>query len=617
MNNVSENNNSLLKFITCGSVDDGKSTLIGHLLYKAKLIFKDQENALELDRNDGELDYSLLLDGLIAEREQGITIDVAYRYFKTESRSFIVADCPGHEQYTRNMAVGASFADLAVILVDATKGVLLQTKRHIRICELMGVKHFVVAVNKMDLVDYKENIFEEIRAEIEEELKKLCDSFELSSIEVIPVSAKRGDNIVEKSTELAWYTGLPLLKYLENVKLSNNEIENDFIMPVQRVCRLNSNIRGFQGQVQSGVIKVGDEIKALPEGEKATVKELLVTDRQTEKAITGQPVTITLDREIDISRGSVLTKYMSNYNNNQVEVANMFVAKVLWMDDRELFEGRNYLLKLGTKVVPATVMRIKSKIDINTSENLVAKKVIKNDLVECEISLSNGIALAEFNKIKSLGRFILIDRLTNMTSGCGTITHTLRRSTNVKWQETDITKEIRENQKEQKAKTLWFTGLSGSGKSTLANEVEKKLVALGKHTMLLDGDNVRHGLNRNLGFTEQDRIESIRRVSEVAKLMNDAGLIVLTAFISPFEQDRQEARRIIGDDFIEIYVSTPLEVCEQRDVKGLYKKARNGEIPNFTGINSPYDVPENAELVIDTNEVEIDSAVDMIIKYLL
>ncbi len=605
-----ENKGSLLKFITCGSVDDGKSTLIGHMLYKAKLIFADQERALELDSklgsNDGELDYALLLDGLMAEREQGITIDVAYRYFTTESRSFIVADCPGHEQYTRNMAVGASFADLAVILVDASKGVLLQTKRHARICSLMGVKHFVLAVNKIDLVGYNKDIYEEIK----KEFKELCANFDLESVQVIPVSAKLGDNIVDKSPKMAWYNGLPLLPYLESVKINETELSKEFTMPVQRVCRPNANFRGFQGQVQTGMIKVGDEIKTLPEGERAIVKEILVTDRYEQEAIAGQPVTITLDREIDISRGSVLTK------EHTVETADMFTTTMLWMDDKELVEGRNYMLKLATKIVPATVMKIKYKIDINTGKHLQADKAYKNELVECEISLANNIALTSFEKNEFLGRFILIDRLTNMTSGAGIVSHTLRRSTNVVWQHTDVTKEIRENQKDQKAKTLWFTGLSGSGKSTLANAVEKKLVALGKHTMLLDGDNVRHGLNKNLGFTEQDRIENIRRVSEVAKLMNDAGLIVLTSFISPFEQDREEARRIIGSDYIEIFVSTPIEVCEERDVKGLYKKARNGEIPNFTGINSPYEEPKNAEIVINTAEIEIEKAVDMIIEKL-
>ncbi len=604
------NNGSLLKFITCGSVDDGKSTLIGHMLYKSKLIFADQERALELDSklgsNDGELDYALLLDGLMAEREQGITIDVAYRYFTTKSRSFIVADCPGHEQYTRNMAVGASFADLAVILVDASKGVLIQTKRHARICALMGVKHFVLAVNKIDLVEYSENKFNEIKKEFEE----LCANFDLESIEVIPLSAKVGDNIVEESANLSWYKGLALLPYLESVSLNENEQNAEFVMPVQRVCRPNANFRGFQGQVQTGIVAVGDEIKTLPEGEKAIVKEILVTDKYENEAVAGQPITITLDREIDISRGSVICK------NSEVEKTDMFSASILWMDDKELVEGRNYLLKLGTKLVPATVMKIKHKTDINTGEHVAINKVFKNDLVECNISLASDIALAEYKKIKSLGRFILIDRLTNMTSGCGTISHSLRRATNVVWQTTDITKEIRENQKDQKAKTLWFTGLSGSGKSTLANAVEKKLVALGKHTMLLDGDNVRHGLNKNLGFTETDRIENIRRVSEVAKLMNDAGLIVLTSFISPFEQDREEARKIIGDDYIEIFVSTPIEVCEARDVKGLYKKARNGEIPNFTGINSPYEEPKNAEIVINTAEVELDKAAVMIVEKL-
>ncbi len=606
--NNTNNKGSLLKFITCGSVDDGKSTLIGHMLYKAKLIFADQEKALELDSklgsNDGELDYSLLLDGLMAEREQGITIDVAYRYFTTESRSFIVADCPGHEQYTRNMAVGASFADLAVILVDASKGVLLQTKRHARICALMGVKQFVLAVNKIDLVGYNKDIYDDIK----KEFKELCANFDIETIQVIPVSAKQGDNIVDKSPNMTWYNGLPLLPYLESVKLNETELNKNFTMPVQRVCRPNANFRGFQGQVQTGVVKIGDEIKTLPEGEKAIVKEILVTDRYENEAVAGQPVTITLDREIDISRGSVLTM------QDDVETADMFTTTMLWMDDKELVEGRNYLIKLGTKTLPATVMKIKYKIDINTGKHVTADKAYKNELVECEISLANSIALTAFEKNEFLGRFILIDRLTNMTSGAGVVSHTLRRSTNVVWQHTDVTKEIRENQKDQKAKTLWFTGLSGSGKSTLANAVEKKLVALGKHTMLLDGDNVRHGLNKNLGFTEQDRIENIRRVSEVAKLMNDAGLIVLTSFISPFEQDREEARRIIGEDYIEIFVSTPIEVCEARDVKGLYKKARNGEIPNFTGINSPYEEPKNAEIVINTAEVELDRATDMIIE---
>ncbi len=607
---MEKNNGSLLKFITCGSVDDGKSTLIGHMLYKAKLIFADQERALELDSklgsNDGELDYALLLDGLMAEREQGITIDVAYRYFTTEIRSFIVADCPGHEQYTRNMAVGASFADLAVILVDASKGVLLQTKRHARICSLMGVKHFVLAVNKIDLVDYSQNRFNEIK----NEFKSLCANLDVETVTVIPVSAKLGDNIVESSPYLSWYKGLPLLPYLESVKINEDELGEDFVMPVQRVCRPNANFRGFQGQIQTGSLNIGDEVTTLPEGEKANVKEILVADKYENEAIAGQPVTITLDKEIDVSRGSVLTK------NKSIETCDMFSASILWMDDKELVEGRNYLLKLGTKIVPATVMKIKNKIDINTGKHVTTRKVFKNELVECEISLANNIALAEYTKIKALGRFILIDRLTNMTSGCGTISHSLRRSTNVVWQETDITKEIRANQKDQKPKTLWFTGLSGSGKSTLANAVEKKLVSLGMHTMLLDGDNVRHGLNKNLGFTEKDRIENIRRVSEVAKLMNDAGLIVLTAFISPFEQDREEARRIIGDDYIEIYVSTPLEVCEERDVKGLYKKARTGEIPNFTGVNSPYEAPINSEIVIDTSNIELDMAVTIIIEKL-
>ncbi len=601
----------LLKFITCGSVDDGKSTLIGHMLYDAKLLFADQEKALELDSKvgsrGGEIDYSLLLDGLMAEREQGITIDVAYRYFTTDNRSFIVADTPGHEEYTRNMAVGASFADLAVILVDATKGVISQTKRHARICSLMGIKHIVLAVNKMDLIGYDQKRFEEIK----NDFHQLTYGFHLESIQVIPVSATEGDNITKKSENTPWYDGKALLPHLEDIDVTDDADQEDFLLPVQRVSRPNHTFRGFQGQIEAGKIKVGDEIVALPSREKAKVKSLLVTDQEAKEAVYGQPVTVQLDREVDVSRGCVLT------TSDQIQVADMFTATILWMDDTELVEGRNYLVKVGTKLLPGTVMSIKHKIDSNSGKEVPADRIFKNELVACDISLSENMIFDTFENNESLGGLILIDRVTNMTSACGVIKHSLRRSTNVVWQETDITREIRAQQKGQKPLTLWFTGLSGSGKSTLANEVEKRLVSTGHHTMLLDGDNVRHGLNKNLGFKEQDRVENIRRISEVAKLMNDAGLITLTSFISPYESDRRNAREIIGEEYIEIYVSTPLEECEKRDVKGLYKKARAGEIPNFTGISSPYEAPKNPEVEIDTSKYSLEEATDCVVKEIM
>ncbi len=607
---VDQNSNprSLLKFITCGSVDDGKSTLIGHMLYDAKLIFADQEKALELDSKvgsrGGEIDYALLLDGLTAEREQGITIDVAYRYFTTNHRSFIVADTPGHEQYTRNMAVGASFADLAVILVDATQGVLVQTKRHARICALMGIKHFVLAVNKMDLIGYDRHRFDEIK----NEFMSLVAEYDVETIQAIPVSATEGDNVTSESRNTGWYKGHPLLEYLEEIDVTENFTEDGFVLPVQRVSRPNHTYRGFQGQIESGTIAVGEEIIAAPSNEKAKVKSILVTDQNADEAITGQPVTIQLDREVDVSRGCVL------YKNQNLKLANMFTATILWMDDTALVAGRNYLIKVGTKILPATVMDIKYKIDINTGKHVSADKLFKNEMAVCNISLSENIVFDKFKNNKSLGGLILIDRITNMTAACGTIEHSLRRSTNVVWQDTDISKEIREKQKSQKALTLWFTGLSGSGKSTLANEVEKRLVSMGKHTMLLDGDNVRHGLNKNLGFKEVDRVENIRRVAEVAKLMNDAGLIVITSFISPYSNDRDNAKNIIGEAYIEIHVSTPLGECERRDVKGLYAKARSGEIPNFTGVSSPYEEPQNPNIRIDTTDFTIEEATEYIMK---
>lgn len=599
--------NALLKFITCGSVDDGKSTLIGHMLYDAKLLFADQERALELDSKvgsrGGEIDYSLLLDGLMAEREQGITIDVAYRYFTTERRSFIVADTPGHEEYTRNMAVGASFADLAVILVDASQGVLTQTRRHTRICSLMGIKHFVFAVNKMDLIDFEQEKFQKIQKDI----KVLLAEFEYSTAQMIPVSATEGDNITKRSVHMPWYTGKTLLDYLETINVKENPAETGFTMPVQRVCRPNHTFRGFQGQIESGSVSVGDAIKVLPSGESAKVTLIYEGDKEVQTSATGHAVTIQLDTEIDVSRGCVLIR------DTSLNVNSMFAATLLWMDDVKLLPGRNFLLKLGTQSVPATIMKIRYKIDVNTGEEVYADAIYKNEIALCEISTASKLVFDEFEKNNALGSLILIDRVSHMTSACGIVEHTLNRENQLTWHNMDITRSFREEQLGQTAKTIWFTGLSGSGKSTLANELEKRLAAMGKHTMLLDGDNVRMGLNRNLGFREADRIENIRRIAEVSKLMNDAGLIVLTSFISPFAQDRQNAREIIGDAFMEVYVSTPMEECERRDVKGLYKKARKGELDHFTGVTSPYEVPQHADVVIDTSKFSVEACVDQIL----
>ena len=599
----------LLKFLTCGSVDDGKSTLIGHLLYDAKLLFADQEQSLIMDSKvgsrGGEIDYSLLLDGLMAEREEGITIDVAYRYFTTDKRSFIVADTPGHTEYTRNMAVGASFADLAVILVDVSKGILTQTRRHARISAMMGVRSFVFALNKMDLVDYDENRFNELKHDI----KVLSAEFDLDDVKIIPVSATEGDNITTKSKNMPWYKGETLLSWLEQVDVSSGSDEEGFVLPVQRVCRPDRSFRGFAGQIESGEVHIGDTVKVLPGENTAKVNRILVTDKESDQASAGMPVTICIDKEIDVSRGSVLVK------DTELSVSRVFSGEILWMDDEPLVEGRGYLLKLGTQRIPATVMRVECKIDVNTGEQVPAKKVVKNEIAHCDIALPRGIILDSFNKHRSLGEFILIDRVSHMTSACGTVRYSLRRSDNVVWQNLDVTREIRSASLGQKPKTIWFTGLSGAGKSTLANAVEKRLHVAGKHTMMLDGDNIRMGINNDLGFTERDRIENIRRIGEVSKLMNDAGLIVITSFISPYAADRRRAREIVGDgDFIEVYVSTPIEKCRERDVKGLYKKADKGEIPNFTGVNSPYEVPENPEITIDTSDMELEDAVDKLMK---
>lgn len=601
-------NDKLLKFITCGSVDDGKSTLIGHLLYDAKLIFADQKEALVLDSKvgsrEGGIDYSLLLDGLMAEREQGITIDVAYRYFSTDNRSFIVADTPGHEEYTRNMAVGAAFAQLAIILVDASQGVLVQTRRHARICALMGIKHFVFAVNKMDLIHYGESKF----LKIQKDIKVLMAEYDYDSLCIIPVSATEGDNIVKKSENMRWYDGKTLLTYLEQIDVEEKNEDASFTMPIQRVCRPDYSFRGFQGQIASGKIAVGDKVTVMPSKESAVVTGILQGDKEVTESEKGYAVTIQLDTEIDISRGCVLQK------DANIEVGSLFVVDLLWMDETSLVKGRNFLLKLGTQLIPATVMKIKYKKDVNTGAEVSADEIYKNEIAACEISTGSPVVFDRFSKNKDLGSFILIDRVTHKTSAGGVVMHPLSRDKNLTWHDMDITREIRENQMRQKATTIWLTGLSGAGKSTLANELEKRLISSGKYTMLLDGDNVRLGLNKDLGFKENDRIENIRRVAEVSKLMNDAGLIVLTSFISPYRMDRRAAREIIGEQFVEVYVSTPLEECARRDVKGLYAKAKRGEIPNFTGISSPYEEPENPEITVDTSKHDINECVDIILK---
>ncbi|BFT69195.1 GTP-binding protein [Paenibacillus sp. P36] len=525
---------SLLKFITCGSVDDGKSTLIGHMLYEAKLLFADQEKALELDSRlgsrGGKIDYSLLLDGLLAEREQGITIDVAYRYFTTDHRSFIVADTPGHEEYTRNMAVGASFADLAVILVDATKGIITQTKRHTRICALMGIKHLVLAVNKMDLVHFEQKIFEQIK----DEFFQTAGEFHFQSIEVIPVSATEGDNITKKSQHTPWYEGLPLLSYLENVDVLETNDTKQFMMPIQRVCRPDHTFRGFQGQIEAGSIAVDDELTILPSREKAKVKRILVTDKDRESAYVGQPVTIQLDREVDVSRGCVFTK------DSEIKEADRFSATILWMDDSVLTPGKNYLVKVGTKILPGTVTAIKHKIDINTGNTVSADQIVKNEVAKCEFSLSDDIVFDSFEQYKSIGGFILIDRVTNMTSACGVIEEALQSSDSVVSLDAEVTRNVRAEQKGQKPLTLWFSG-SVSDNLALAKEVEKRLVSTGYHTMLL----------------ENSRGESSLRIAEVAKLMNDAGLITLV--VNENDNDQATVRDIIGEELMEVDSSNSIE----------------------------------------------------------
>lgn len=604
---------SRLRFITCGSVDDGKSTLIGRLLFDSKQLLEDQLSVLDRDSQrfgtqNGELDYALLVDGLDAEREQGITIDVAYRFFATDKRSFIVADCPGHEQYTRNMATGASTADLAVVLVDARKGVLTQTRRHSWICSLFGVGEIVLAVNKMDLVDYDERVFTAILHEYQE----LASALGLPRVSAIPLSALRGDNVTQRSERMPWYRGLALLPWLEQVERGVEDGGSGFRLPVQWVNRPNQDFRGFAGTLVAGTVRVGDPVVALPSGRRSTVKQVLLGSRAVDQASHGQAITLTLDDELDISRGDVLAA-----SNDPPEVADQFAAHLLWLDHQSLLPGRSYWLRLGSSQAAAQVTEIKHRVDVNTQEALAAKRLELNEVGAVNLSLDRNIAFQPYAENRSLGGFVLIDRQTHATVGAGVIDFALRRASNLHWQATDINKAARAALKGQSPKVLWFTGLSGSGKSTIANEVERRLHAAGQHTYLLDGDNVRHGLNRDLGFTDGDRVENIRRVAEVAKLMADAGLIVLVSFISPYRSERQMARELMPDgEFFEVFVDTALEECERRDVKGLYAKARAGEIPNFTGISAPYEVPERPELHLETRGLSAAELAERVIAAL-
>jgi bifunctional enzyme CysN/CysC len=590
---------SILRFLTCGSVDDGKSTLIGRLLYDSQLILDDQLASLQKESHnrttgDEGIDFSLLVDGLTAEREQGITIDVAYRFFTTEKRKFIVADTPGHEQYTRNMATGASNADLAIVLIDARKGVLTQTKRHSFILSLIGVKHVVAVVNKIDLVDYDKAVFDKIDAEYREFAAQLG----FKSLVTVPISALRGDNIVSKSTHMDWYNGPQLVPYLEEIDVAEDRVEQPFRFPVQWVNRASLDFRGFSGTVASGQIKPGDDVLIAASRKPAKIKRIVTMDGDLNAARAGDAVTLVLDREVDISRGDVLSA-----PGETPEFSNQFQARLIWMHENPAMAGRSYLIKIGSQMVPATITKIKQKTNVNTLEQNPAKCLELNEVGTVTIATDKPIAFDAYADNPLTGGFILIDRLSNATLGAGTIEFGLRRAQNLTYQDFDVNRQVRADMKGQTPRVVWFTGLSGSGKSTIANLLEKRITAEGKHTYILDGDNVRHGLNKDLGFTDEDRVENIRRVAEVAKLMADAGLIVLVSFISPFKNERRLAREVAGDiQFIEAYVNTPLEVCAQRDPKGLYARAKAGEIKNFTGLDSPFEAPEQADITLNAAE---------------
>ena len=604
---------SLLRFLTCGSVDDGKSTLIGRLHYDTKLLFEDQLATLSADsRKHGtagaDLDFALLVDGLAAEREQGITIDVAYRFFATDKRKFIVADTPGHEQYTRNMATGASNSDLAVILVDARQGILTQTRRHSYIVKLLGLRHVVLAVNKIDLVDFSQERFDEI-------VRTYADfaaDFGFETLVPIPLSARFGDNVIERSANTPWYTGPSLLEHLETVEVESHALARPFRMPVQWVNRPNLDFRGFSGTIVSGFVRPGDAVVVAGSGATSRVKSIVTKDGDLEEAGAGEAVTLTLTDEVDVSRGDVLAAAA-----DRPEVSDQFAAHLIWMNEEPLLPGRPYLIKMGTRTVGAQVTEIKHKLDVNTFQHLAAKTLQLNEVAVVNLATHEPIAFDPFAQVPETGAFIVIDRMSNLTVGAGMVDFGLRRATNVHWQALNVSKDSRAAMKGQKPVVLWFTGLSGAGKSTVANLVEKKLNAEGRHTYMLDGDNVRHGLNRDLGFTEADRVENIRRVAEVARLFVDAGLITLVSFISPFRAERQMARELMGaGEFVEIFVDTPLAVAESRDVKGLYKKARAGQIKNFTGIDSPYEPPESPEIRLEGGVHAPQEMADQIVQHL-
>jgi len=609
----SHEHKSLLRFITCGSVDDGKSTLIGRLLYESQLVFEDHLAALEADSKrvgtqGGGLDFALLLDGLEAEREQGITIDVAYRFFSTRVRKFIVADTPGHEQYTRNMVTGASTAELAVILVDARTGVLSQTRRHSHLVSLLGIRRMVLAVNKLDLVEYSEERF---RA-IEDEYRSFAHEIGLDGIVCIPMSALNGDNVVQPSSRTPWYDGPTLIGHLESVEIDDEQVGTAFRMPVQWVNRPDLDFRGFSGQIVGGVLRPGDRVRVLPSGQTSTVERIVTFDGDLDEAVAGQSVTLTLADEIDISRGDVVAA-----SDAAPAVADQFEAHIVWMDDHHMLPGRPYLMKIGARTVGVSFGRPKYRINVNTLEHTAATTLELNEIGVCNVNVDRPIPFDPYTDNRDMGGFIVIDRLTNSTVGAGLLHFALRRSQNVHWQPLDVDQDAHARLKGHRPCVVWFTGLSGAGKSTIANLVEKRLHAQGVHTTMLDGDNVRHGLNKDLGFTEQDRVENIRRVAEVARLMVDAGLVVLVSFISPFRAERRMARGLVAENqFCEVHVDTPLRVAEGRDVKGLYARARRGELPNFTGIDSPYEAPEHPEVRIDTTGIEPATAADRVVDRL-